>query len=186
MEMEFHDAAQFRKWLNSRTDAESGAWLRFQKGKGAEGITAEEALDQALCFGWIDGRLRSEGKRSYVKYFAPRTKDSVWSEKNKQAVKRLRDAGLMTERGERAVAAAKASGRWDRATFAVDFEALIADLAARLSVEAEVAEKFGGCSASMKKRYAGFYFEAKTEATRRKRLGKIRAALLSGDKGMLY
>ncbi len=184
--MDFQDAAQFRKWLNSRADSEAGVWLRFQKGKGAEGISAEEALDQALCFGWIDGRLKSDGERSYVKYFAPRTKDSVWSEKNKRAVKRLRDAGLMTERGERAVAAAKANGRWDKATIALDFEAMIADLGTRLSVEAEVAERFGGCSASMKKRYAGFYFEAKTEATRLKRLGKIRAALLSGDKGMLY
>jgi len=185
MELEFMSPSQFRTWLKRNAEAGSGVWLRFHKGKGAAGLSAEDALDQALCFGWIDGRMRREGEASYLKYFAPRRKGSEWSEKNKKAVTRLRGAGLLTERGERAVAEAKANGEWDKASPALDFEAMIADLGARLKFDAEAAEKFHGCSASLKKRYAGFYHEAKTDATRQKRLEKIRTALLNGDKGML-
>jgi uncharacterized protein YdeI (YjbR/CyaY-like superfamily) len=86
MELEFKDRKEFRKWLKKNVETSPGIWIRFIKDKSKTSITADEALNEALCFGWIDGQMKSEGDKSYIKYFAPRTKNSKWSEKNKKTV----------------------------------------------------------------------------------------------------
>ena len=82
--LEFSNRAEFHEWLNEHCTSSDGVWLLFGKKGGPTTITANEALEEALCFGWIDGQMQSLDETKYKKYFARRTKNSNWSEKNKK------------------------------------------------------------------------------------------------------
>src|SRR3954468_14839543 len=112
----FADRATFREWLGAHHDSEPGLWLRIAKAASPlPSITYAEALDVALCFGWIDGQRRSHDADSFLQKFTPRQKRSPWSKKNREHVERLIAAGAMHPAGLAAIEAAKADGRWDRA-----------------------------------------------------------------------
>lgn len=81
--MEFADRKEFRAWLNEHCLSSAGIWLLFGKQDGPKTIKAAEALEEALCFGWIDGQMQSIDQKSYKKYFSLRRENSKWSEKNK-------------------------------------------------------------------------------------------------------
>ena len=85
----------------------------FGKAKSVVTLSANDALEEALCFGWIDGQMQSIDSTKYHKYFAPRRKKSPWSDKNKKLTEVLRDKGIMTELGEKAIEEAKQNGMWD-------------------------------------------------------------------------
>jgi uncharacterized protein YdeI (YjbR/CyaY-like superfamily) len=112
-EQSFSAPADFAAWIETRQGAE-GAWIRMAR-KGHAGITYAQALDVALCWGWIDGQKRSGDDASWWQYFSPRKKGSVWSQINRGHVARLTEAGLMQPAGLAAVETAKASGEWERA-----------------------------------------------------------------------
>ncbi len=112
-ELIFENRAAFRLWLTENAAVSGGVWLVFGKNKTLSTISAAEALEEALCFGWIDGQMQSIDETSYHKYFAPRRDKSVWSDKNKAAIAALREKGIMTELGEAAVAAAIKNGSWN-------------------------------------------------------------------------
>jgi uncharacterized protein YdeI (YjbR/CyaY-like superfamily) len=183
--LEFADKAQFHGWLQENVTGSAGIWIRFHKA-GKKTISAEEALDLSLCYGWIDGQMKSEGPASYLKYFAPRSPNSKWSDKNKQAIARLRAQNTMTSHGEAEVQKAIQNGQWDKAVDKPDFDKMIGDFAQILADDAPLLAKFQGASQSDKKRFVGFYFEAKSAETKAKRLEKIKTTLLTGGKGMLY
>lgn len=112
----FKSAAEFRSWLEKEHAASDGIWLRiFKKGSGEKSITHSEALDQALCYGWIDGQTQSSNERSWLQKFTPRRPKSGWSKLNTSRVERLMKAAQMTRAGVEAVEAAKADGRWQAA-----------------------------------------------------------------------
>jgi uncharacterized protein YdeI (YjbR/CyaY-like superfamily) len=112
----FKSAADFRAWLAANHDTVDGLWLRlFKKDSGKPTITHAEAIDQALCFGWIDGQSKGYDQRSWIQRFTPRRARSSWSRINTQNVERLIKAGHMTRAGLAAVEAAKADGRWQAA-----------------------------------------------------------------------
>lgn len=112
----FNSPAEFRSWLEKNHPASEGIWLRiFKKDAGEKSITYAEALDQALCHGWIDGQKRPFDKRSWLQKFTPRRAKSGWSKINTGHVERLIKAGLMAGAGLKAVEAAKSDGRWDAA-----------------------------------------------------------------------
>ena len=114
--LSFKSAATFRRWLEKNHGNPDGIWLRiFKKDSGEKSVTYAEALDQALCFGWIDGLKKSFDKRSWIQRFTPRRAKSGWSKLNTQHVERLVKSGHMTRTGMAAVAAAKADGRWQAA-----------------------------------------------------------------------
>lgn len=182
----FSDRAQFRSWLSAHVDSTEGIWIRILKDQSRASITAEEALDECLCYGWIDGVMKSEGDESYLKYYAPRGKNSKWSEKNTRSVERLRRSQLMTEYGERAVARALENGQWQKSSIKPDFDHLITQFTALLQQHNDVADRFALCPKSRKKQYVGFYFGAKTEETKNKRFTKIVESLRDNKKGMLY
>src|ERR1041384_4901545 len=105
-----------RTWLAAHHNASPGLWLRFyKKSSGKLSLTYDQALDQALCYGWIDGQSKSENERAYLQRFTPRRPKSPWSRRNTQHIARLIEAGLMTPSGLAAVEAAKADGRWSAA-----------------------------------------------------------------------
>jgi uncharacterized protein YdeI (YjbR/CyaY-like superfamily) len=114
--LEFVTAADFERWLSRHHESRTELWIRFhKKGSGLPTVTYKEAVDVALCWGWIDGIARSLDERSYVQRFTPRGKKSLWSQINRDNVARLVSAGRMTPHGLAHVEAAKADGRWDAA-----------------------------------------------------------------------
>jgi uncharacterized protein YdeI (YjbR/CyaY-like superfamily) len=112
----FADRNAFRAWLSAHHASQAGVWLRIAKAASAlQSVTYVEALDIALCFGWIDGQKRGHDAESFLQKFTPRLKRSPWSKRNREHVERLIAGGEMHPAGLAAVAAAKADGRWDRA-----------------------------------------------------------------------
>jgi len=81
--MQFISRDEFRNWLKDNCMSSGGVWLLFGKSGGPKTIKANEALEEALCFGWIDGQMQSIDDKTYIKYFSVRRKDSKWSDKNK-------------------------------------------------------------------------------------------------------
>ena len=112
----FRTEAAFEHWLRRNHARETELWLRiYKKGSGVPTITTAQALDVALCWGWIDGIRKAFDERSFLQRYSPRRAKSIWSQINREHVARLTAAGRMTPHGQRQVDAAKADGRWDAA-----------------------------------------------------------------------
>ena len=112
----FRTEAAFEGWLRANHDRETEVWLRiYKKDSGVPTVTAAQALDVALCWGWIDGVRKVFDDRSFLQRYTPRRAKSVWSQINREHVARLTAAGRMTPQGQRQVDAAKEDGRWDAA-----------------------------------------------------------------------
>lgn len=109
-ELVFADREAFRNWLMRNHAANKGIWVVFSKGGSLKTLTATEALEEALCFGWIDGQIQSLGDDRYRKRFTPRQQGSKWSEKNRLPAQKLIEQGAMTEAGMAAIDEAKKSG----------------------------------------------------------------------------
>jgi uncharacterized protein YdeI (YjbR/CyaY-like superfamily) len=112
----FRNQKAFEIWLRANHARASELWLKIhKKGSGLPSVTADEAIDAALCWGWIDGLRKSFDEQSFLQRFTPRRPKSVWSQINRDRVARLIAAGRMTPHGQRQIDAAKADGRWDAA-----------------------------------------------------------------------
>ena len=112
----FRTEAAFESWLRKNHSRETEVWLRiYKKGSGVPTVTNAEALDVALCWGWIDGIRKTFDDRSFLQRYSPRRPQSPWSQINRENVARLTAAGRMTPAGQRQVDVAKTDGRWDRA-----------------------------------------------------------------------
>src|SRR4051794_29673902 len=112
----FKDAASFYNWLAKRHDKDDEVWIKIHKvDSGLKSITPKEAIDVALCWGWIDGVRKGFDERSFLQRYSPRSKKGTWSQINVDNVARLIKEGRMTEHGMAPIEAAKADGRWDRA-----------------------------------------------------------------------
>lgn len=171
--MEFADRETFREWLTQHCMSSAGVWLLFGKAGGPKTIKAGEALEEALCFGWIDGQMQSIDDKTYKKYFSMRREKSKWSEKNKALVKTLEERGLMTDFGRAKIEEAKKNGQWDAPKAAVVTEEQIAALLAVLEGHEPACTNFQAMSLSVKKTYTRAYFDAKTDAGRKKRVAWI-------------
>jgi uncharacterized protein YdeI (YjbR/CyaY-like superfamily) len=109
----FRTEAAFESWLSRNHARETELWLKIhKKGSGLPTVTAAQALDVALCWGWIDGIRKGFDERSFLQRYTPRTARSIWSQINRNHVARLTAAGRMSPHGRRQVDAAKADGRW--------------------------------------------------------------------------
>jgi uncharacterized protein YdeI (YjbR/CyaY-like superfamily) len=109
----FRTEAAFEKWLRSNHARETEVWLRiYKKDSGVPTVTIAQALDVALCWGWIDGIRKSFDDESFLQRYTPRRPKSLWSQVNRDHIARLTAAGRMTPHGQRQVDAAKADGRW--------------------------------------------------------------------------
>ena len=96
--MEFPNREEFREWLREHCVSNDGIWLLFGKAGGPKTLKAGEALEEALCFGWIDGQMEKIDDKTYKKYFSLRRKNSKWSEKNKALVKNLEERLILAGR----------------------------------------------------------------------------------------
>lgn len=112
----FRTEAAFERWMRANHAREPELWLRiYKKASGMPTITYAEALDVALCWGWIDGIRKAFDEQSFLQRYTPRRARSIWSQINRGHIARLTSAGRMTPHGQRHVDAAKADGRWDGA-----------------------------------------------------------------------
>ncbi len=112
----FKTPKDFEKWLAKNHNRSTGIWLNFfKKDSGVKSINYKEALDEALCYGWIDGQAKSYDEKSWLQKFTPRRKKSIWSKRNTENIERLTKAGKMKPAGLKEVEAAKADGRWQKA-----------------------------------------------------------------------
>ncbi len=178
--LSFPDPAAWRAWLEEQHEGPTGVWLRIaKKGSGIPSVTYAEALDEALCFGWIDGQKRSHDESTFLQRFSPRGPRSTWSKINVAKVAALEEAGKMRLAGRKAVEAAQADGRWDAAYDGARSIAVPDDLLAGLSPKArKFFEELSGAN-----RYAILFRlqTARKPETRARRLEKIIAMLEAGE-----
>ena len=168
--MEFANREEFREWLQENCLSGDGIWILFGKAGGPKTIKAGEALEEALCFGWIDGQMKSIDDKTYKKYFSMRRDKSKWSEKNKALTEKLEEQGLMTDFGRKKIEAPKRNGQWDAPKPGAVTEEQIASLSVLLEKYEPACTNFHAMSLSVKKTYTRAYFDAKTDVGREKRI----------------
>ena len=177
------DAAAWRAWLDANEATHDGVWLVLAK-KGTTSPTSlryDEALDEALCSGWIDGQKHSRDEATFLQRFTPRRGRSIWSVRNTRIVQELIDAGRMRERGHAEIERAKADGRWDRAYEGAATATLPDDLAAAIAAVPEAQAAFGALNAAS--RYS-LYFRittATSPAARQQRIDETVQRLANGE-----
>lgn len=175
---------EFREWLFINHNLSEGVWLVFGKSGRLKTLTPDEALDEALCFGWIDGQLRSIDDSRYLKKFTPRRKGSKWSEKNRNTVSRLVEEGRMTAHGIAAVERAKNDGTWDSPDRERVPDSQVEILIRALQGAEPALSNFMKMPPSVKRTYTAHYLDAKKEETRIKRLQQIIGRLNENKKPM--
>jgi uncharacterized protein YdeI (YjbR/CyaY-like superfamily) len=112
----FRSQALWHAWLEKNHEDPDGVWVHFaKKDSGAVTVTYDEALETALCFGWIDGQLRAHDEKTFVRKFTPRRARSIWSKVNRAKAERLIESGHMRPPGLRAIERAREGGEWDSA-----------------------------------------------------------------------
>ena len=172
--LEMKDRREWREWLERNHDKEQLAWLRLRKaGAGVQGLLLSEAVSEALCFGWIDGRVMSQGNDGYLLRLTPRRKGSLWSKVNRDRAEALIKQGLMTEAGYKAIEEAKRNGLWDKAyTSRVDPD-MPEDLIEALSADPTADSNFREWSASDKSVVVFWIGQAKRKETRERRIRSV-------------
>jgi len=169
----FADRQAFREWLGKNGTESDGVWLLFSKKGKFVTLSAAEALEEALCHGWIDGRMQSLDENSYKKYFARRVPKSKWSVKNKKLAQTLMEKGLMARKGLEAVECAKKNGLWDSAKRTLIDDEQIRIFKKIIQPHAPAYNNLLAMSHSVQRTYTGFYLDAKSDKTRQARLEKI-------------
>jgi len=172
-ELLFATRDDFRIWLCENATTSDGVWLIFGKTKTVVTLTANDALEEALCFGWIDGQMKSIDDTKYRKYFACRQAKSPWSDKNKKIIETLRERNLMTDLGEKAVETAKKNGMWDASPSGTITDEQIASFSDKLSGFSLAHENFMRMPRSAKVAYVRRYLSFKREETRQRDFEKI-------------
>lgn len=179
----FVDDPAWERWLEEHHGPDRGVWLLFaKKGSGVASVTYREAVATALCFGWIDSRMRSVDTTWYAQRFTPRGPRSVWSQINTEAVAALTDAGRMRPAGLDAVERAKADGRWERAYAPPSRATVPDDLRSALDAAPGAAEGFDALGGQ--ERYSVLFSlqNAKRPETRARRIAAVVERLARGDR----
>ena len=176
------DVHAWRAWLDAHEDSSDGLWLLLAK-KGTEQPTSlsyAQALEEALCSGWIDGQKKSHDAAMFLQRFTPRRTRSIWSKRNVGIVAELVEAGRMRPRGAAEVARAQADGRWDRAYAGSATAEVPADLAAALAAAPEAAARFAALTSG--ERYPMlFRLMSASDAQRPARVTRIVEQLTRGE-----
>jgi uncharacterized protein YdeI (YjbR/CyaY-like superfamily) len=179
---EFKTADAFYKWLGRNHDRADEVWIKIHKlSSGLKSITPKEAIDVALCWGWIDAIRKGFDDKSYLQRYTPRGARSVWSRINVDNVARLVEEGRMTEHGLNRVEAAKADGRWDRAYGNSKSMKIPDDLQAAIDAEPKARDMLAKLSAQNRFALAFRLHNMKTEAGRKKKIASFVEMLKRGE-----
>lgn len=179
----FEDEAAFAAWLEQRHADSPGIWLRLAKANsGLKSVTYAEAIDAALCYGWIDGQKRPGDDTTWLQKFTPRRAKSIWSTINREKAEKLIASGKMAAAGRREVERAKADGRWDAAYAGQRSMSVPDDFQAELDRN-EAAKAFFATLNSANRYAILFRIEtAKKPETRAKRIRQFIDMLAKGEK----
>lgn len=170
----FKDRSEWRRWLQRNHDSSSEIWiLAFKRHTGVQSITYEEALEEALCYGWIDSRMKRIDEERHAWRFTERRPDSIWSLRNRRKVERLIEEDKMTSYGMAKVEAAKRSGMWDKAYRPSKPPRLPKDLKDALMRNEPAWSNFQAFANSYRHTYIHWVISAKREDTRKKRIREV-------------
>jgi uncharacterized protein YdeI (YjbR/CyaY-like superfamily) len=180
--LEFKDERAFYDWLSKHHDSWDEVWIKIHKvGSGLPSITAKEAIDVILCWGWIDAVRKGFDDKSFLQRYTRRGRKSIWSKINVDNVARLIESGRMTEHGLKHVEAAKADGRWDKAYGAGKDLKIPDDLQAAIDAEPAAREMLGRLSEQNRFAIAFRVHNMKTEAGRKKKIESFVDMLKRGE-----
>jgi uncharacterized protein YdeI (YjbR/CyaY-like superfamily) len=172
--LEFKTRIAWRSWLEQYHTNVKQAWLYIKrKGANIEGLSLEDAVEEALCFGWIDGTLRPVDEQRYLLRFSPRRRNSVWSVRNIQRVQNLTNLGKMTKAGLEAVEEGKRSGQWQAALDRERTDQIPYELEVALRRRKGAIAAYRKLPDSQKKRYIYWVQSAKRDQTKKKRIEEI-------------
>jgi uncharacterized protein YdeI (YjbR/CyaY-like superfamily) len=181
----FRTAAAFERWLSANHDRQPEIWLKIhKKDSGLPSVTAAEALDVVLCWGWIDSTRKSFDERSFLQRYSPRGARSIWSQINRESVARLTREGRMTPHGRRQVDAAKADGRWDAAYAPMrntSASTMPADLRAAINANPRARKTFESLGRMSLFRLAFRTNKMKTPAGRERKISELVDMLARGE-----
>jgi len=179
--VEFGHRDQWRSWLEKHHLLEREAWLVIYKRKHEDqGLGLVDAVEEALCYGWIDGKMRSLDNRRYALRFSPRTGSSVWSMSNIQRVERLIQERRMTEAGLQKIAEAKENGQWEAAIRREQVDVIPEGLEKALQKHGGGIAAYRALPASRKKQIIYWLQSAKRQATRDRRIQSVVEEILGG------
>ena len=167
----FRTAADWRAWLAENHDREKEIWVvYYKKGRGKKSLTYIEALEEALCFGWIDSTVQRLDEDRYQQRYTPRNADSVWSALNKARIAKLIASGRMAEPGLRKIKEAKKNGSWTRLDPVERSAAFAPELLEALAKHPKAREAFEKLPPSQKKLWSWWIISAKKAETRVRRI----------------
>lgn len=171
--VEARDRRKWRAWLEKNHARSPGVWLVFyKKASGEPTVRYDEAVEEALCFGWIDSLMKPVDEQRYRQLFTPRKPKSRWSKPNKERVARMIAAGLMTDVGMEKIRAAKKDGTWAHME-APDSLAVPADLRRALSTDKRARMGFERMPPGRKKQLLSWIHDAKRPETRERRIAQV-------------
>ena len=179
----FQTRADWRDWLSKHHDLINYVWIIFfKKSTGKKGITLEEAVEEAICFGWIDGKLKRVDDERFMLRFSIRKDKSVWSQINRLRAEKLIADGKMTHAGLAKIEQAKKSGYWDKAYTNKIKDELPADLLETLKKDQKAIDNFQRFANTYQNMYIGWVNSAKSIETRKKRIDKVVEQALKNKK----
>lgn len=179
----FEQPQDWADWLDERHTTSTGLWLQLaKKASGIQSITYDEALEVALCYGWIDGQKRSYDDATWLQKFTPRGRKSIWSKINREKVEKLIENGRMKPAGLKAVEAARQDGRWEAAYDSQSKATVPDDLQAELDKNPEAKAFFA--TLNSQNRYAILHRlqTAKKAETRARRIQQFIEMLAKNEK----
>jgi uncharacterized protein YdeI (YjbR/CyaY-like superfamily) len=172
--LSFQTRADWRGWLSKNHAITTSVWLFFfKKSTGKKGITIEDAVEEAICFGWIDGKLKRVDEERFMLRFSVRKDGSVWSRINRLRAEKLITDGKMTSAGLAKIEQAKISGYWDMAYTNKIKDELPADLLEALKKDIKAINNFKLFANTYQNMYIGWVNSAKSFETRKKRIDKV-------------
>ncbi len=179
----FESPPEWAEWLAANHTQATGIWLRFfKKSSGVTSISYAEALDEALCYGWIDGQANKYDDGSWLQKFTPRRKKSIWSKINTQHVERLVKEGKMKAAGLKVIEAAKQDGRWQQAYDSQKNLTIPEDFLEKLEKDSKAKSFFETLNKTNLYSIAFRLQTAKKAETREKRMKAILEMLSKGEK----
>jgi uncharacterized protein YdeI (YjbR/CyaY-like superfamily) len=183
LQIYFNDRSEWRLWLEKNHALSKGIWIIFyKKHSGKPSVPYEDAVQEALCFGWIDSTIKRLDKDRYLQKFTPRKDDSVWSESNKKRVEPLIDENIMTEAGLQKINMAKENGKWNEGTVAEQEFILSDEIYELIRSNHKALAFYKSLPPGLTRLYTTWIMSARKEETRESRARKLILSLQKGEK----
>jgi uncharacterized protein YdeI (YjbR/CyaY-like superfamily) len=173
-ELIFETRTDWRQWLAENHDKTEGIWMVYYKKHTKKMcVSYNDAVEEALCYGWIDSIVKTVDSEKYKQKYTPRRKNSVWSKVNKSRVEKMIKAGMMTPFGLTKIEEAKQNGQWDKAYGARKMPKIPSEFKKALEKDIEAYTNFMNFAKSYQSSYLHWYLNAKRPETKEKRLKEI-------------